>query len=307
MGLGRIRSTAAVAFLPVALVLVVGNGCTSDAVGQTSEAPEKPVPARPSTPAALPISEPETPAASDKSFPSYLYVERDVWVTARASGIIEELLVDRGDRVKFGEPLIVLETDIRKGELRIAEQQLRLAQAEFERSRSLHEQQIVSAQEALKLEIERDLAASEVELARAQLERCTVRAPFDGIVIERRAVVGLRVVEDDSIELLRIAANDPLRAKVHLPERLLDAATVGNTAEIVTDSAPPRIVAGRVIFVSPAVDPASGTALVIVEAANRSPWLRLGQAVSLRLNGAQSTAGAQKGAGREIVVAEGRE
>jgi RND family efflux transporter MFP subunit len=290
MGWGRVRSTATVIF---ALILLLGNGCASDAVGQTSERGQTTAPARPSTPAALPVSQPETPPASDTSFPSYLYVERDVWVTARASGIIEELLVDRGDRVKVGEPLIVLETDIRKGELRIAEQQSRLAEAEFERSRSLHEQQIVSAQEALKLEIERDLAASEVELARAQLERCTVRAPFDGIVIERRAVVGLRVIEDDAVDLLRIAANDPLRAKVHLPERLLSRATVGNTAEIVTEDAPPRVLPGRVVFVSPAIDPASGTALVIVEAAERSPWLRLGQAVGLRLASSEAQASAE--------------
>jgi len=226
------------------------------------------------------------PVADDESYPSDLYVERDVWVTPRATGIIEQVLVERGQRVRQGQPLVVLETDLARVELQIAEQSLRYHEAEFARTRSLHEQNIVSALDALRDEIERDLAASELERARALLERCTVRAPFDGMLVERLAVPGQRMIEDEAAKLVRVVADDRPRARIHVPERRLAGLAVGRVVSIeLAGETSARAHAGRVVFVSPAVDAASDTALVIVEADRRDPSLRVGAGVEVHLAG----------------------
>jgi RND family efflux transporter MFP subunit len=221
------------------------------------------------------------PVEEDDTYPSNLYVERDVWVAARSTGVIEQVLVERGQRVREGQPLLVLEDDLQKVELKIAEDALAYHEAEYARTKELYDQNIVSSLEALRDETERDLAASELERAKALLERCTVRAPFDGVVVERLAVRGQRVVEDESLQLVRlVGADDRRRARIHVPEQRLAALAVGQPATILAERA---VHPARILFVSPAVDAASDTGLVIVEAARIDPALRVGAGVDVRL------------------------
>jgi len=253
---------------------LVAMGCSSEVSGQVEGKLLQPViaqtPVRVSTP---------VPVEATLSIVSNLYVERDVWVTPRSTGIIEQVLVDRGDRVRAGQELVVLETEIREVELRIAEQRVRFHKAQYERSKTLLEQNMVSWLEALEHEIERDLAVGELELARAMLERCTVRAPFDGVVVERLAVPGQRVMEEDGVWLVRVVAEDRLRARINLPERKVSGLGVGGEARIEVPGSSGIVHPARIVYVSPVVDAASDTALIIVEALKRHPALRTGAAV----------------------------
>jgi len=116
------------------------------------------------------------------------------------------------------------------------------------------------------------------------LDRCTVRAPFDGVVVERLAVPGQRVLEEEATRLVRVVADDPIRARVYVPERLLPNLATGQPASIAPGGAAATApLAAHVVFVSPAVDAASDTVLVIVEADRRDPALRVGESVAIRL------------------------
>lgn len=267
---------SAVGFLSLLLVQPWLAGCSSSPAGRDPEVQAL------ATQASLPprsvrVARPEP---VEEAYPSNLYVERDVRLTPRRTGIIERVLVDRGARVRQGQILAVLETDLAAGELMMAEQEHRLAQAEYDRKRLLHDGKIVSAEDFLRCETARDLAASRADLARARLERCNIRAPFDGIVLERWARVGQRVQEDEDIPLFRVVAEDALRARVDVPEERLSALHVGAAAAIETVGEPSPHPA-RVVFVSPAVDPGSGTTPVIVETLTRA-GLRPGASVRVR-------------------------
>jgi cobalt-zinc-cadmium efflux system membrane fusion protein len=106
-------------------------------------------------------------------------------------------------------------------------------------------------------------------------------------VVERLAVPGQRVSTESGARLLRLVADDRRRTKLHVPESRLRDLKIGDRAEIeMTDGA--QIHTGRVVFVSPAVDAASGTALVIVEADVQAPELKIGSAVEVRLHGSDA-------------------
>jgi membrane fusion protein, multidrug efflux system len=264
--------------IPALLLLHLSlMGCSPEWAGGAPVSPPK------KQPASVRVARP-VPVLSESSYPSSLYVERDVILTARSSGIIEKVLADRGSRVKTGDPLAILETDLASRELEKREQALKLAEVEFEQLRSLHEQKIASSHDFLVASITRDQASTDVELARAVLERCHVRAPFDGVVVERWAVVGQRVVEDDSTPLFRMVASDPLRARVNVPEGRLPELKSGQKAIVDPgeDVGPPQ--EARIVFLGPAVDAASGTAPVIVEVLSRAASLRLGASVRVRFD-----------------------
>jgi len=226
-------------------------------------------------------------------FPSSLYVERDVKVAARRSGVIEKVLVDRGQSVRAGQALALLETDLATHEVELAQEELRLAEAELVRVTPLAESGIVSQQELQQKQIDRDLAKTRLAREKAMLDRCTVQAPFVGVVAERWAVVGQRVQEDDNTPLFRVVASGPLRARVDLPEALLARVAVGGRATATLDRDPAAEYAARVVFVSPSVDAASGTAPVIVELPDGAGRLRPGSAVTVRLELGTGAAGAR--------------
>jgi RND family efflux transporter MFP subunit len=233
-------------------------------------------------------------AGMSDPFPSSLYVERDVKVAARRSGVIEKVLVDRGQSVRAGQALALLETDLATHEVELAQEELRLAEAELVRVTPLAESGIVSQQELQQKQIDRDLARTRLAREKAMLDRCTVQAPFAGVVAERWAVLGERVQEDDNTPLFRVVASGPLRARVDLPEALLARVTVGGRATVTLDRDPAAEYGARVVFVSPSVDAASGTAPVIVELPDGAGRLRPGSAVTVRLDLGTGAAGARE-------------
>lgn len=253
--------------------------------------------------AALPVpagASPADTAAAEGSlsdpFPSSLYVERDVKVAARRSGVIEKVLVDRGQSVRAGQALALLETDLATHEVELAQEELRLAETELQRVAPLASSGIVSQQELQQKQINRDLARTRLAREKAMLDRCTVQAPFAGVVAERWAVLGERVQEDDNTPLFRIVAAGPLRARVDLPEAMLARVAAGGRAAVTLDRDPATVHPARVVFVSPSVDAASGTAPVIVELPAAGPALRPGSAVTVRLAlGTGTAAGGRSG------------
>ncbi|MCU0253661.1 MAG: efflux RND transporter periplasmic adaptor subunit [Acidobacteria bacterium] len=245
---------------------------------------------------AAPTGSAASPGTLSDPFPSSLYVERDVKVAARRSGVIEKVLVDRGQTVRTGQTLALLETDLATHEVELAQEELRLAEAELQRVTPLAAQGIVSQQELQQKQIDRDLARTRLNREQAMLERCKVQAPFAGVVAERWAVVGERVQEDDNTPLFRVVASGPLRARVDLPEGMLARVAVGNRATVTLDRDPATEHAARIVFVSPSVDAASGTAPVIVELPASGTPLRPGSAVSVRLAlGGSGVPGARNG------------
>jgi membrane fusion protein (multidrug efflux system) len=266
-----------------AIAIAVASACGLDSAG-TAQEPSAASPALPRA-TAVRVCRPEA-ASLDLSLPSSLFVENDLRVAAKRSGVIAKVLVDRGARVRAGQPLALLETDVAAPELAMAEHELRLAEADYRRLQRLRGEDVVSPQDFERAEIARDLAASKVELQKAWIERCTIRAPFDGTIVERWAVPGRRVQEEDDTPLFRIVSSDSLRARVDVPEERVPGLREGSTVRVEPSGARSAVPA-RVVFVAPAADAASGTVPVIVEISGRE-GLKPGAAVQVRFDAGET-------------------
>lgn len=174
-------------------------------------------------------------------------------------GVIEQIHVERGDRVRAGQPLASLRADVERmsvnvaegraqglGELKAAEANAELARQKLARAVDLARQEFISTQaleqtraEALVAENrliqareQRDIYGREHELARAQLGLRTIRSPADGVVADRYLSVGERVEEKP---VFRIAVVNPLRVEVVLPAALYPVVRKGATMRITPD------------------------------------------------------------------------
>jgi RND family efflux transporter MFP subunit len=142
--------------------------------------------------------------ASGPSITGTIQPERRADVRAEVSAAVLQVLKENGDAVKRGDLLVRLDdTSIRdalasaEATNRSAGQALEQASRQLERVKTLRGSGMASAQALDDAEVRRNGAQSDLEaakaravLARQQLDRTAVRAPFDGVVSERKVSSG---------------------------------------------------------------------------------------------------------------------
>ena len=90
-----------------------------------------------------------------------------------------------------------------------------------------------------------DQATAALEAAELELDRMTVRAPQDGIVLERLAVAGDELKAGAPV--CSLYEPERLRVRVDVPQSDVEALVVGQEAEVLSDSRPGRPYAGEVL------------------------------------------------------------
>lgn len=133
-----------------------------------------------------------------------LQPERRADLRAEVSATVLQVLHDNGDAVRRGELLVRLDDTAIRDSLssaeeaaRAAERSLDQSERQFKRLTTLQGQGMSSTQsvedaEARRNQAQSDLAAARARVvaARQQLQRTEVRAPFDGLVSDRKASAG---------------------------------------------------------------------------------------------------------------------
>jgi RND family efflux transporter MFP subunit len=142
--------------------------------------------------------------ASGPSITGSVQPERRADLRAEVSAVVLAVLKENGDPVKRGDLLVRLDdTSIRdtltaaEASAQAAVQAFEQAERQFQRVTKLRETSLVSTQQVEDAEIRRNTAQSDREAAktrvvtaRQQLQRTEVRAPFDGIVSDRKVSAG---------------------------------------------------------------------------------------------------------------------
>lgn len=202
--------------------------------------------------------------------------ERDASLSPRVSGLVDEILVDAGDRVESGDSLIRLDDTLARLALERAEASLNEGRTQLAESERLREEaETLSADgnipETLRRtrEAEADLALSalaRLEAARREqaeiVTRHAIVAPFAGIVSRRHVDPGEWV--ETGTAVLELVATDRLRLDVQIPQRYL-AAFEGEVQTVVRlDALPELEFDARVAARVPVANPDARTFLVRV-------------------------------------------
>ena len=193
--------------------------------------------------------------------------DRRVTVAARSGGVLTELRVRRGARVKEGDIIAVLSDDARKAQVAQAESLVIQRRTELEAKRKLIASGAVPKLELVNLEAQLAAAEATLAAAHAELERALVRAPFGGIVNDVTVEVGGAALPMMGREIATIVALDPMLAVVEVSERRLAGLRVGDTAEVKLITG--EKVSGKIRFVAKTASQTTRTYRVEVELPNR--------------------------------------
>lgn len=188
---------------------------------------------------------------------------------------VAEVLVEVGDVVTAGQPLLRLDDrsvamELRQAEAALAQAQanLAVASANARRGERLKREQLIADSEADQLisgelgaKAQRQTAQAQLENARLRLGFTTLRAPHAGVVSQRAVQPGQVVAA--GTELLSVIRDGRLEWRAELPESELILVTPGVKASLQGPDG--AAVAGTVRAVSPALNPDSRTGTVYVD------------------------------------------
>jgi membrane fusion protein (multidrug efflux system) len=111
-----------------------------------------------------------------------IHSQRHIEVRALERGYLEAILVKEGQRVKAGDILFKVVPVLYQARLNAETAELKRAQLEYNYTKQLFQRNVVSENEVALLEAKLAKAQANMELAAAELNFATVRAPFDGII-----------------------------------------------------------------------------------------------------------------------------
>ncbi|SEP37440.1 efflux RND transporter periplasmic adaptor subunit [Pseudomonas sp. Snoq117.2] len=222
--------------------------------------------------------------------------DRTAHVVSRTPGIIEEVKANLGDRVRKGQVLAVIASEQLsevRSELATAQQRLQLARTLYAREQSLWQERISAEQDLLQARQTLQEAEIAVRNARQKAQalggaasalggsRYELRAPFDGVVVEKHLVLGERV--DETSNLFTLTDLSRVWATFAVPARDLDRVTVGRTVEVIAGELDSRT-EGTVAHVGNLLGEQTRAATARVTLANPEGAWRPGLFVTVRLD-----------------------
>lgn len=207
---------------------------------------------------------------------------QEVVIAPEISGFrIVDVLVNVGDVVKSGQPLVRISADsvaadLAQARASIAEADATVAEARAnaQRTRDLQDKGFVSSQAGIQSATAEQTALARLQQAQARLQAEQVRlnhtrivAPDDGVISARKAAVGS--IASSGEELFRLIRDNRLEWRAEVTGAELGQIKNGMPTSLVIPSG--ERVTGTVRAVAPTVDPSMRTAIVYVDLPVGSP------------------------------------
>ncbi|CAM8624990.1 AcrA Membrane-fusion protein [Oxalobacteraceae bacterium] len=238
-------------------------------------------------------------------FPGEIQIndDRTVHVVPRVSGVAEAVLVSTGQFVKKGQTLAVFSSQMiseQRSALQTAQKRLSLANTIYQREKTLWEQKITAEQDYLQAlqglrEAEIAVDNSQQKLSAlgvilnnnansSSLNRFELRAPYDGLVVERNLSIGEAVKEDTPI--FTISDLSTVWAEVHIPAKDLPYVRMGDKVTLRATAFDAQTT-GTVAFIGALVGELTRMAKARIVLANPQGAWRPGLFVSVEVKAAE--------------------
>ena len=177
----------------------------------------------------------------ERRAPAEVRALNDSTIASEVSAVVLSVHADVGQVVKKGDLLLELnpvdyQLNLEQAEANLASSRARLSQADakLKRARTLGDSQYISADELLERETDvmvfnAQIQANDVavSIARRNLDKCSLLAPFDGVVGKRMAQVGNFVRNGD--QLIAVTQVDEFELDAEIPDGQADEILVSQT------------------------------------------------------------------------------
>jgi cobalt-zinc-cadmium efflux system membrane fusion protein len=231
--------------------------------------------------------------------------DRTAHVVPKLAGVVTSVHAELGQNVKQGQVLAVIASSglsEQRSELLSAQRRLALASTTFEREQRLWQDKISAEQDYLQAKQAMHEAEIAVRNARQKIDalgagaaadasgnlnRLELRAPFDGVVMEKHLALGEAVKEDANV--FTISDLSSVWAELAVPPKDLNRVRVGETV-MVKASAFEAQASGKITYVGSLLGEQTRTAKARVALANPDRSWRPGLFVNVEVRSGQADA-----------------
>ena len=228
--------------------------------------------------------------------------DRTAHVVPRVAGVVESVPANLGQEVKRGQVLAVLSSPMlseQRSELQSAERRLELARTTYQREKKLWEEKISAQQDYLQAQqamqeaqiavanANQKLLALGAAPASSALGRYELRAPFDGMVVEKHISLGESVKEDASV--FTISDLSTVWAEISVAASNLNLVRIGEPVTI-RSTAFEQAASGTVSYVGSLIGAQTRTATARVTVTNPQRVWRPGLFVNVELVSSEAEA-----------------
>ena len=232
----------------------------------------------------------------------YVVARREATVASETTGRLTEVRVEEGQHVRRGEVLAVLSPTLARAQFQsararaaAADADVAEAQRQLDRTRSLRQQGFASeaamtgAQSAYdQAQARRNAAHADANSFAAQLGYYQIRAPFDGVVVDKAAQVGEMISPLSAgggftrTGICTIVDMTSLEIEVDVSESYIARVHEGQRVEAVLDAYPDQTFPAHVIATIPSADRARATVRVRIGFDHLDPRILPEMAISVR-------------------------
>jgi membrane fusion protein, multidrug efflux system len=202
-----------------------------------------------------------------------LAAQNETVLSSRITGRIEQITVGNGDHFKRGQLLVVIDCSIHKAKIKKGQVELQSAESKLSAQRKLERLKANSTLDVDLAVIDVAKAKADLAIMRTTLAMCSLKAPYGGRVVERKAQAYQSVTPGQP--LLEILDDSSLELRLIIPSRWVNWLHIGSGFTIHLDETNKSYNA-QVSKIGARIDPASQSLTLIGKIKGKHPELIAG-------------------------------
>jgi len=209
------------------------------------------------------------------------FAREAVNITAKKSGIVDQVHFKDGDQVTKGSILINLHSDEEKAKVQEVETVLAEDRRQLARLLNLKKNQATARSAFEEQESKVKESEAKLSVAKAQLNELIIRAPFDGILGVRQVSPGSLISPGTVITTLDDL--EVIKVDFSIPETFLSSLSKGQTIHAKSPAWPTKLFKGIVTNISSRIDPVTRAINIRAKIDNKDNKLRPGMLLTIAL------------------------
>lgn len=188
------------------------------------------------------------------------YTEEEARLSFKTSGVISQVLVREGDRVRKGQLLATLKPTEIAAQVQQVQLSIEKAERDYQRAQNLYADSVATLEQVQNARTALDIARQGMQQVRFNEQYSRIYAPANGIITRRSGNEGEIAAPGQPVLLMGSSGGSAEWVlRIGLPDHEWSQLETGDRATIETDAYPGKQLQGRISKKALAADPASGT------------------------------------------------
>ncbi|MDC5821024.1 efflux RND transporter periplasmic adaptor subunit [Vibrio europaeus] len=204
----------------------------------------------------------------------FIEPNQGVTIANETSGVIDKIAFESGTQVEEGQPLVLLDSDVEKANLKSSQAKLPAAEAKYKRYQGLYKKGSISKEAYDEAEANYFSLKADIESLKASIDRREIKAPFAGVVGIRNVYLGQYL--QSGTDIVRLEDTSVMRLRFTVPQTDISRISLDQEVDIFVDAYPEKPFKGSISAIEPAVNIQSGLIQVQADIPNSDGKLRSG-------------------------------